>query len=291
VNKLPAALALIERGFAVFPLTPLAKAPPLLNDWPRRAAKTPAEVETLWAAFPDANIAIHCEGLVVVDVDTRNDGDVSLQTRADLYDIPATLTTRTPSGGRHLFFRLPTGATVGNSAGRLGPGLDIKTTGGYVVAPGSDVEAGRYHFEADAPIAPAPAWLLDPPGPTARHDLSSGQTARAGHTRRHPLAGSPPLCPCGRSRRARPTAPAGRSDRGLTRKSAGLVRLLRPPTRRPAPHPLAGLTRRAGGVRQPCASSLAGTAAATDDAAGAAGSVNENVLPLPGSERTQIVPP
>lgn len=161
LTKLHIAKALKARGFRVFPVTPGAKAPPLLADWPNRAAKTEAEVEVLWAAMPDANVAIHCAGLVVVDVDIRNGGGISLETLNDIYHIPVTLTTRTPSGGRHLFFRLAEGQAVSNSAGKLGKGIDIKTTGGYVVAPGSDTEAGRYHFEADVPIAEAPTWLLD----------------------------------------------------------------------------------------------------------------------------------
>ena len=162
MTKLHIARALVERGFQVFPVQPGAKAPPLLQDWPRRAAKTLAEVESMWAAIPEANVAIHCAGFLVVDVDTRNDGDVSLETLAGIYDLPPTLTTRTPTGGRHLFYRLPESHPgVGNSAGKLGRGLDIKTTGGYVIAPGSDVEAGRYHFEADVPIADAPIALLD----------------------------------------------------------------------------------------------------------------------------------
>jgi hypothetical protein len=50
---------------------------------------------------------------------------------------------------------------VQNGAGKLGAGIDIKSTHGYVVAPGSEVPAGRYRFQADVPIADAPAWLVN----------------------------------------------------------------------------------------------------------------------------------
>ena len=160
-SKLPIALSHAKRGFAVFPVQPMAKAPPLLADWPNKATRDPAEIEVLWAAVPDANVALHCVGMIVLDIDTAKGGDTSLEVLQDLYACPATLTTRTPSGGRHLFYALPIEHPgVANTVGKLGPGIDVRSTGGYVLSPGSDTEAGRYHFEADLPIAPAPEWLL-----------------------------------------------------------------------------------------------------------------------------------
>src|SRR5262249_59410966 len=38
--------------------------------------------------------------------------------------------------GRHAYFKMPA-APIRNSAGKLGPGLDIRATGGYVLAPPS----------------------------------------------------------------------------------------------------------------------------------------------------------
>jgi hypothetical protein len=38
--------------------------------------------------------------------------------------------------------------------------VDIRGQNGYVVAPGSEVEAGRYRFDKDIPIADAPDWLV-----------------------------------------------------------------------------------------------------------------------------------
>ncbi len=170
-NKFDTALALAARGFLVFPIKPGAKFPPLWRDWPNRATKEPnratkepnrATKEPNRATWPTlANIGIHCKGLVVLDVDVRADGDNSLAKLELANGLPPTLTTRTPTGGRHLFYRLPEGHPgVPNGANRLGPGIDIKSTNGYVLAPGSEVEAGRYRFEADVPIADAPEWLL-----------------------------------------------------------------------------------------------------------------------------------
>lgn len=158
VTKLATAQALAERGFPVFPVKAGAKFPPLWRDWPNRATANSGELSS-WPT--NANIAIHTAGLVVLDVDVRADGDATLAKLDLARGLPATLTTRTPTGGRHLFYRLPEGHPgVPNGANRLGPGIDVKSTNGYVLAPGSEVPAGRYRFEADVPIADAPEWLV-----------------------------------------------------------------------------------------------------------------------------------
>jgi hypothetical protein len=155
-NRLYTALALAARGFLVFPIKAGAKFPPLVKNWPARASTA---VDAPWPE--NANVGIHCKGLVVLDVDVRANGDESFAKLELTNGLPPTLTTRTPTGGRHLFYRLPEGHPgVPNGANKLGPGIDIKSTNGYVLAPGSEVEAGRYRFEADVPIAEAPVWLV-----------------------------------------------------------------------------------------------------------------------------------
>jgi hypothetical protein len=63
--------------------------------------------------------------------------------------------------GEHLYFRL--GAhKVRNSAGLMGPGIDIRGTGGYVLLPPSVHPSGRvYHRSVDSAddVATAPDWL------------------------------------------------------------------------------------------------------------------------------------
>ncbi len=157
MSALATARALAERGFKVFPLKAGAKHPPLIKGWPQHASINHADVDKWFQKWPDANIGLHCEGLAVLDVDVRSGGNATLAT----LDLPPTLTTLTPTGGRHMFYRLPAGHPgVANGANRLGPGIDVKSTHGYVVAPGSVVPAGRYRFEVDVPIADAPDWLL-----------------------------------------------------------------------------------------------------------------------------------
>ncbi len=170
------ALDLAARGFKVFPIAPGAKHPPLLNGWPTKATSDASLVEMYWVPLPEANIGLHCEGLAVIDVDTRKGGNESLEALRTVYDLPDTLTTLTPTGGRHLFYRLPEGhAGVPNSVGALGVGLDVRSTGGYVVAPGSSVAAGKYDFEhPGVAIAAAPEWLVSKLGhPRAKAESSA----------------------------------------------------------------------------------------------------------------------
>lgn len=176
MSKLDAALALAERGFKVFPIAAGRKAPPLLNDWPRMATCDTAVVRGMWEVFGDnANVGIHCEGLLVVDVDPKNKGEESYALLGLLDDLPATLAASTPSGGRHYFFSL-NGAAVANSVGALGSGLDVRSANGYVVAAGSTTDTGAYAWvDADAPIASAPEWLVrrcgDAPAERTRVDV------------------------------------------------------------------------------------------------------------------------
>lgn len=83
--------------------------------------------------------------------------------------VPTTYRVRTPSGGEHLYFTAPSGIRLGNTAGRLGPLIDTRAHGGYVVAPGSTTPAGTYEVTNPAPVAELPVWLLNllkPPKPT-----------------------------------------------------------------------------------------------------------------------------
>jgi putative DNA primase/helicase len=120
-----------------------------------------------WASWPSANVAIRtgaASGLVVIDIDPDHGGERSLA--ALLHErgpLPASRTIRTGSEGRHLYFTHP-GELIPNDAGRrLGPGLDVRGDGGYVIAPpSSHTSGGRYAVASHGgEIAPLPDWLLD----------------------------------------------------------------------------------------------------------------------------------
>jgi hypothetical protein len=120
-----------------------------------------------WRMREDANIAIHCTGMVVLDVDPRHGGDASLTALEDQHDVlPETWTVRSGSGGRHLYFSAPDGIEIKNNQdGKLAVGIDIRTNGGYVLAPPSrHVSGGFYTWLVDpdeAMLAPLPTWLIE----------------------------------------------------------------------------------------------------------------------------------
>lgn len=161
-SKLDAAIALAARGFKVFPIKAGAKFPPLIGKWPQRATNITQEFAPWWHdQWPDANIGIHCDGLLVIDVDVAKGGDDSFEYLRMSQDMPTTLVVSTPTGGRHVFYRLPEGHPgVPNSVEKLGKGLDVRATNGYVVGPGSEINGRLYTIKCDNPIVMAPEWLV-----------------------------------------------------------------------------------------------------------------------------------
>lgn len=75
-----------------------------------------------------------------------------------------TLTVRTPSGGLHLYYRVPGDVTLRNTSGERGNGLgwkvDTRAWGGYVAGVGTTTPAGRYGFLWDGTVAELPRWLV-----------------------------------------------------------------------------------------------------------------------------------
>lgn len=101
-----------------------------------------------WEKWPDANIGIvtgAVSGLFVLDVDLRHGGDETLAQMERQYGaLPRTAKVRT-GGGWHYYFRHPGGEV---RSGKLGPGIDLKADGGYVVAPPSLHASGQsYEWE------------------------------------------------------------------------------------------------------------------------------------------------
>lgn len=158
---LGAALAYARRGVPVFPCEPGGKRPLTYNGfWD--ASPDPHRVEAWWRRWPDANLGVPTgerSGLLVLDVDPEAGGSESLRALERVYGpLPKTAKARTGGGGMHVFFGYPVGEEVRNSAGRLGPGLDVRGEGGYVVVPPSRTRSA-YEWLERAPLAGA-MWLL-----------------------------------------------------------------------------------------------------------------------------------
>lgn len=145
---LDAALNLARRGFRVFPLEPNSKTPAIMG-WPKKATTDEAAIRRWWTdpvlGWPQAyGVGVATgQGLVVVDLDVKHDGELALQLLEGANeDLPATLRVRTPSGGLHLYFRSDAG--LRNSASRIAPGIDIRGDGGFVVGPGTEINKKPY---------------------------------------------------------------------------------------------------------------------------------------------------
>jgi hypothetical protein len=117
-------------------------------------------------AFANLAIATGPEsGIVALDEDPRHGGDVTLASlvreHGELQPTPVNLTG---SGGRHFVFQHP-GFYVKSRSNALGPGLDVKGDGGYIVGPPSRHVSGRtYAWDVrrhpdDIPLAPLPEWV------------------------------------------------------------------------------------------------------------------------------------
>lgn len=167
-SLLSAARSYAQRGWRVLPLKGKV---PMLREWTSLATTDPDVIRRRLTQWPDANIGIATgkqSGLFVLDVDPAKGGDDTLRALEAQYgELPRTIEVLTGGGGRHYYFQYP-GDDIGNSAGKLGPGLDIKTEGGQVVAPPSiHPDTGRaYEWETahhpdDVPVAPVPGWILD----------------------------------------------------------------------------------------------------------------------------------
>ena len=170
-----AALAYARRGVPVFPCEPSGKKP-LTHDGFWDASVDPDVVGRWWSRWPAANVGVPTgerSGLLVLDVDPRDGGAASLTELEEAFGpLPRTTRARTGGGGEHVFFRYPgeAGGEVRNSASWLGPGLDVRGEGGYVVVPPSRT-GGEYRWTHRAPLVEAPAWLLSRMRGTTRTSL------------------------------------------------------------------------------------------------------------------------
>lgn len=107
--------------------------------------------------YPHCNWGGTCQGVMVLDEDPRNGGNLE---SLDMPEVLNTLVVRTGSGGRHAYFQHD-----GKVRGKLDryDGIDLKTwRTGYTVMPGSvHPDTGKlYRIERDHPIAPLPQQLL-----------------------------------------------------------------------------------------------------------------------------------
>jgi hypothetical protein len=159
-----AACELADRGWHVLPLHPHAKAPlgRLVKNGKDDATSDLATVLKWWLKVPQANIGVvgRPSGLLILDVDDRNDGfDTLAELEGELGALPRTVSAISGGGGAHMYFTHPGGTLKGT----LGHGIDIQDHR-YVVAPPSrHPDGGAYVWDNDvsdtAVVALPDPWL------------------------------------------------------------------------------------------------------------------------------------
>lgn len=150
-------------GWAVFPLRPRGKEPRTKNGV-KDACADVEQVRAFWARYPDSNIGIAMGepsgGIVAIDADVDpeagKDGvDTISEWERAHGELPETACSLTGRDGYHMLYRME---GVRNSV-NADAAVDIRSTGGYIVAPPSVHPNGRsYAWECDPseyPVADA----------------------------------------------------------------------------------------------------------------------------------------
>lgn len=165
---LDAALPLAALGFAVFPISPGSKLPAISKKAGGQgvldASRDDAQIRAWARRFPCANVGVACgkiSGITVLDFDLKTGASETVKRFAEQKRLfHPTATARTPSGGWHLYYAYA--PDLLNSKSQLGPGIDVRTTGGYVVAPPSVLADGSGYRWVTAPLGPdlpkMPTW-------------------------------------------------------------------------------------------------------------------------------------
>ena len=171
------ASAYLQRGWFIFPLRQNGKEPITSNGF-KDASNDSSVIQDWILKFPYANIGIATEAsnLIVVDCDSskgeappapwnqpgiKEGVDVFLtavEESGNHFDFN-TFTVATPNNGLHYYFHdkgspIPS-RTNANGLWRV----DIRSKGGYIVAPGSCLANGSYEVDEIGGITPMPLWM------------------------------------------------------------------------------------------------------------------------------------
>ena len=148
-------------GFSVFPLQPGSKLPLRGWAWKRVATHDVTVVRSWWQQWPEANIGLALgepSGADALDVDMKNGQEGWRSYQAIVQERYPGPVQQTPTGGHHLLFQHTPGYRNFTHKGQLG-GLDMRTTGGYIVAAPSATPEGRYAWVQEGLVPTMPTAL------------------------------------------------------------------------------------------------------------------------------------
>lgn len=137
---------------------------PIPENWPAVASTDPAVIRRWWQDYPTANVGIlPGNGLVTLDIDPRNGGQLALEELEATYGaLPETPTAQTGGGGTHHLFA----SAEALPSVKLAPGIDFLADDHhqFVAVPSVHHSGNRYLWELsshpdDIPLAPLPAWV------------------------------------------------------------------------------------------------------------------------------------
>jgi hypothetical protein len=140
---------------------------PAFSGWREAATTDPEQIKKMWTAFPGAvpGIELGRSNLFVVDLDRHHggaDGIANFEAFRASNPAPQCPTTKTPSGGYHLYFKQREGERLGNRTGTLPDGVDCRGDGGWTVAPGAVFKQWQWMGEPAklAAAPPVPQWIV-----------------------------------------------------------------------------------------------------------------------------------
>lgn len=146
--------------------------------WRQRSSADKHAIEAMWRMHREAAPAIDVAktDFVIIDCDAEKPGKhvhgvawFRAECERHEFDLSTVPIVATPSGGWHVYFKQPAeGERLGNSRGSLpakkDTGVDVRGSGGYVLAPGGEIDIGRYELLEGLEISEAPeapSWLVD----------------------------------------------------------------------------------------------------------------------------------
>ncbi len=179
------AFGYMVRGYSVIPVGKDKR--PLLRSWKQYQTEAADDDQvTKWFTedYKDANVGIvtgAVSGITVVDV------DVYKKPFTHPKEFPPTFTVKTGNGGFQLYYKYHPGLTISANGYPNLPAVDIRSDGGYVVAPPSVTDyvkdgkkaGGEYIIYKDLPLADFPIHMFPETKPKKKMSAIIG-TAEGG---------------------------------------------------------------------------------------------------------------